>query len=391
MSDKKYTPREAALAVLAKAQELFNNSELAKAEKLKKDSGQTLGAAIGFPGAAPTAPMPSPSPASKSEIKKYESENKKKPSSPDYSKEVGKKEGRDFNDYEVKSGKKTSKDEKRQAKQVSPSKNPKEEAEGNNEPYGTEPKNEFAKAENPDKKEDAELGEDVEHLVEDHFEENKEDEKKEGHKLMTKSCPNCGTMHKSEDFASLCGELEEMKKSEKMDKHGLSPEEIRAKMKHPGKSAEIKPMEKHGLSPAQIKEKMASSAGKAHYPKETGKAEAEHVKENSPDISNPDAARSSVGIPRGAKSEDISKPNVFIPAKAIGSAKLSKFMERKHAKRKASMSSPMESESHENRDTPEENSGERHEQSMQQTSRKTMHSGRQGAGPGQEAWPGRNR
>ena len=42
------------------------------------------------------------------------------------------------------------------------------------------------KAQNPDEKSDAQLGEDVEHLVERHFEENKEAERKEGHKLVAK-------------------------------------------------------------------------------------------------------------------------------------------------------------------------------------------------------------
>ena len=40
------------------------------------------------------------------------------------------------------------------------------------------------KAENPDKDADAKLGEEVEHLVEEHMLENKEAEKKEGHKLL---------------------------------------------------------------------------------------------------------------------------------------------------------------------------------------------------------------
>ena len=43
------------------------------------------------------------------------------------------------------------------------------------------------KAENPDKKEDAELGEKIEALVEDHAEENKAAERKEGHKLLGKA------------------------------------------------------------------------------------------------------------------------------------------------------------------------------------------------------------
>ena len=68
MAEKIYSPREAALAVLAKAEELYKNSSLAKAERkskkpLEKDGNpppppaaqsstppqQTLGAAIGYP------------------------------------------------------------------------------------------------------------------------------------------------------------------------------------------------------------------------------------------------------------------------------------------------------------------------------------------------------
>ena len=77
MSDKKlFSAKEAALAVLAKTKEILEDSSLMKAEKLKKQ-GNTLGAAIGFPGAAQTAPTPAPSstPMPKSEMKKYETEN----------------------------------------------------------------------------------------------------------------------------------------------------------------------------------------------------------------------------------------------------------------------------------------------------------------------------
>lgn len=80
MAEKTYSPKEAALAVLKKAEELYNNSSLSKAEhKSKKDlkkwmspgpaatapapsptpspQGQTLGSKIGYPGADQTAPM----------------------------------------------------------------------------------------------------------------------------------------------------------------------------------------------------------------------------------------------------------------------------------------------------------------------------------------------
>lgn len=48
----------------------------------------------------------------------------------------------------------------------------------------------FGKQENPDKEADAQLGEDVEHLVEEHFQQNPEAEEKEGHKLTVKKAQN---------------------------------------------------------------------------------------------------------------------------------------------------------------------------------------------------------
>jgi hypothetical protein len=48
------------------------------------------------------------------------------------------------------------------------------------------------KAENPDEKQDAKLGEDIEHLCEEHMLENKAAERKEGHKIVAKSdCMKC--------------------------------------------------------------------------------------------------------------------------------------------------------------------------------------------------------
>ena len=137
MSENKklFSAQEAALAVLTKAKEILEESSLMKAEKLKKD-GQTLGAAIGFPGSAPTAPM--------APIKKYETENNPKPGV-----KYGKIEKdqkpieRDYNEYNVKPGNSKDSSGPRLKKQVSPSGNPKEEAEGNNAPNGMEPPFEF--------------------------------------------------------------------------------------------------------------------------------------------------------------------------------------------------------------------------------------------------------
>jgi len=63
----------------------------------------------------------------------------------------------------------------------------------------------LGKKENPDKEADAELGEKVEHDVEEHMLDNKDAERKEGHKIM--KCDTCGGMHKSEE-AELAVDLE---------------------------------------------------------------------------------------------------------------------------------------------------------------------------------------
>jgi hypothetical protein len=151
---KLFSAKEAALAVLAKAKTILEESSLAKSEKLKKDapaptasptpnsaaSGIMAGfnsMGMGGGGAGSTStPMP------KSEMKKYETENKKAPSK---AKELpAQKLERDFKNFEVqKESPNSSSDDKRQEKQVSPSGNPKEEAEGNNKPGGMEPEFEF--------------------------------------------------------------------------------------------------------------------------------------------------------------------------------------------------------------------------------------------------------
>ncbi len=231
MSDKKlFTAREAAQAVLNKAKEILKESTLAKAE--------------------------------------YKTENDPKPGV-----KYGKIEKdvkpieRDWNEYEVKPGSSKDSTGPRLKEQTSPSTNPKEEAEGNNKPGGMEPEYEFKdkvakelakekashmvksqsgmhtvmyktaaieksependlkkaeeskhdrcvkdvernspevknphavcvaegvkpakwkKSENPDREADAELGEKVEHDVEEHFKENAEAEAQEGHDLMAK-------------------------------------------------------------------------------------------------------------------------------------------------------------------------------------------------------------
>jgi hypothetical protein len=267
MSDKKlFSAREAAQAVLNKAKALLEDSSLMKAEKLKKDGSPSpspspnsaaTGIMAGFNsmgmggGGAGSTSMP------KSEMKKYETENNPKPGV-----KYGKIEKdqkaleRDYPEYEVKKPSFKDSTGPRLERQISPSGNPAEEAEGNNKPDGMEPEYEFkdkvskelakekashmvksqsgmhtvvyqsmekseklekgdwkkihdklkregyseesankidgsikaklGKGENPDEKADAELGEQVEKDVEQHFKENKEAEAQEGHELMAK-------------------------------------------------------------------------------------------------------------------------------------------------------------------------------------------------------------
>lgn len=204
---KLISAREAAQAVLNKAKEILKDSSLMKSENLAK----------------------------------YETENHKAPGVKYGKIETAQKPTeRDYTEYNVKSGNSKDSTGKRLTNQISPSKNPKEEAEGNNQPDGAEPPYEFkdkipkelakekaalgknenlakgdwnkihnklkregyseksadkidgaikakmGKNENPDEKEDAKLGEKVEHDVEEHMSNNADAERQEGHKSMDK-------------------------------------------------------------------------------------------------------------------------------------------------------------------------------------------------------------
>lgn len=134
--------------------------------------------------------------------------------------------------------------------------------------------NSLKKAANPDKEADAELGEKIEHDVEQHMKENRSAERAEGHE---------------------------------MAKHGLSPAQIKAKMKK-GES-----MEKHGLSPEQIKAKMKKCEGCGEIYKAEGESKHDrcvrHVKENSPGVDNPHAVCVAEGVRPAAwgKSEELAQ------------------------------------------------------------------------------------
>ena len=288
MSENKklFSPREAALAVLAKTKEILEESTLNKSEKLKKD-GQTLGQAIGFPGSSPTPP-----PMPKSEMKKYETENSPKPGV-----KYGKIEKdqkaleRDYKEYEVKPGNSKDSSGPRLERQISPSKNPKEEAEGNNKPDGMEPEFEFK-----DKVAKELAKEKASHMV--------------------KSQSGMHTVV-----------YQSMEKSEKLEKGDWK--KIHDKLKREGYSEE---------SADKIDGAIKAKMGKNENPDEKQDAELgekvehdveEHMQENA-------AAERQEGhsmAKPGDKMEGQTESNV-IP-RLIGSAKLSKFMEYRHAKKKA--------------------------------------------------------
>lgn len=302
MSDKKlFSAREAAQAVLNKAKALLEDSSLMKAEKLKKDGSPSpspspnsaaTGIMAGFNsmgmggGGAGSTSMP------KSEMKKYETENNPKPGV-----KYGKIEKdqkaleRDYKEYEVKKPSFKDSDGPRLKEQVSPSQNPKEEAEGNNKPDGMEPEYEFKD------KVSKELA-------------------KEKASHMVKSQSGMHTVV-----------YQSMEKSEKLEKGDWK--KIHDKLKREGYSEE---------SANKIDGSIKAKLGKGENPDEKADAQLgekvehdveEHMQENA-------AAEQKEGHPMakpGDKTEGQTESNV-IP-RLIGSAKLSKFMEHMHSKRKA--------------------------------------------------------
>lgn len=187
-NEKKYSAQEAAMAVLAKAQELMAKSELFKAEKLRKDGPSIQGgiSAAAAQGGVPHTQTATPAGVQsgisaafgkaesyceehakdisrkgdhkivqKSECIKcmgksehyelYEelakmekAENKDAPSDPP--KDPSKPIERDHDDFEAKPGESKAPDH-REAPQTPPAANPKEQAEGNNPPAGAIPGN----------------------------------------------------------------------------------------------------------------------------------------------------------------------------------------------------------------------------------------------------------
>ena len=271
-NDKKsFSAKDAALAVLAKTHEL-----LAKSESLKK----------------------------------YQTENSPK---------TGVKYGaletkqvaleRDFKDYEVK--KQGSKEEpKRVAKQTPPSKNPKENAEGNNKPDGMEPDYEF-KSKVPyelAKEKNKDLG--------------KAEVLSKGRGTVTPAQHEVGRGVRTEPGLEHKGVHPGRSGWSKAGAQ-MSYDKPGAKETHKKVLAEMKAMPKPKLGKAENPDKDAD----AQLGEQVEKDVEEHM------ITNKDAEQKE-------GHEIMNKPDgqmeqAFIPAALVGSAKLSKFMERVHAKRKA--------------------------------------------------------
>ena len=291
MSDSKklFSPREAALAVLARTKAILEESSLAKSEKLKKDGGQTLGGAIGFPGAPPVA---------KSE---YKTENNPKPGVKYGKIETAQKaDERDYNEYEVKSGNSRDSSGPRLKKQVSPSGNPKEAAEGNNKPDGMDPEYEFK-----DKVAKELAKEKASHMV----------KSQSGmHTVVYQP------MQKSESQGN------DLKKSEKLEKGDWK--KIHDKLEREGYSKK---------SADKIDGSIKAKLGKGENPDEKQDAALgekvehdveQHVQENEAAEAQEGNSMAKPGDKMEGQTERSSIPM------CIGSAKLSKFMEWKHSKRK---------------------------------------------------------
>jgi hypothetical protein len=169
MSEKKYSPQEAAVAVLKKVEEMLksekskhdrcvehveaNSPEVknahavcvaegvkpAKWEKSEKEN--EIGTKLKKDGATAGNPTSRIDSGFGRIIVKSEekTENKKVPSDAQHPRIKEEAQERDYKDFETKSGSSKSSDDHRLAEQKDPQHNPKEEAEGNNELAGTTP------------------------------------------------------------------------------------------------------------------------------------------------------------------------------------------------------------------------------------------------------------
>jgi len=254
-NDKKYSAQEAAVAILNKAKELLAKSSfnkpvepefsdmkksaeftsgmhtveyyepLEKAQKMKKDLGSSLQSGISAAAAQGGVPHTAPAGAQSSLSSGMGVQSRGMSPTVKSEEHSGKKLEKKYEGFKAveESAKESgARDPAAVAAAVGRKKYGKEAFQ-----HAAAKGKKMGKAENPDEKEDAQLGEDVEGLCEKHMLENKDAERKEGHKIV-----------KSE----MC----------KMCKGGLSPAEIKAKMN------------KGGLSPAEIKAKMNKDENIAH-------------------------------------------------------------------------------------------------------------------------------
>ncbi len=123
----------------------------------------------------------------------------------------------------------------------------------------------MGKAENPDEKQDAELGEEVEHLCETHMKENKAAEIKEGHKFAkSENCTLCKSALKKAEYSELYGELAKLEPMFKADegvgskKLGYKPSKLGAEEKEiepSDKAYDVEPGKKDAPDPRLAEQK----------------------------------------------------------------------------------------------------------------------------------------
>lgn len=194
---------------------------------------------------------------------------------------------------------------------------------------------------NPDEKQDAQLGEDLEHLVEDHMEANKAAEKKEGHKMVkaeedrTKMSGKSGMVrgmsatdpaqkgvnHMGNNGSS--GGMSEAGNNVRNAKFGLKNGRSNAVSHHTETLKELKAMPKPNLTKAEPK-------GEIH-PKEPQAGEAEkpgaRIKEQISPLKNPKEKA------EGNNEEPGTAPEFYAMEDHPGTLKLARFMGRMDSKR----------------------------------------------------------
>lgn len=283
-NEKTYSAREAALAVLAKAQELLAKSSIAKKEEIAvEDLKKSAEYVSGMHKVEYFEPM------NKADMLHDNVAQRRQERAKGY------KAHGDHNSHKIaiEGAKESHKELLGQIKD--------------------QPKPNLPKSENPDEKQDAKLGEEVEGLCERHMKDNRAAERKEGHSIVkSEMCKMCKSMSKNE-FSELYEDLAKMEKYEA--ENPKRENEIGTKFK----KAENKDAPSNPMKP-KIEEKPIERDNK-NFETQPGKS-------NTP----PDAREAPLPAPQAGTAEKNGNPQAgSVPGKGVH--KLSFFMGHRHNKR----------------------------------------------------------